>query len=211
MQRAGAILAGLVVALGAAPAIAAPAAYDIAFVAEFAEACVPQRLSFEGTKQTALGGGWAQVQRNANPELDVIMGISEAAAADPELQAEFSYVLYEKPIEGRPHYLVVSRTSAEIAPGDRLTLIGCYLYDFDAAQAIDPEPVTALIGNPIATSQTDMHVNGYAWGPPPAMARTMDTYLTFIPEVSQYKDEAGFTGLVLNFSTSEPDAKESQT
>lgn len=211
MQRAGAILAGLVGALGAAPALAAPAQYDIAFVSEFADACVPQRLSYEGTKQTALGAGWAEVQRAANAELDAMMAISEAAAADPELAAEFSYALYQKPIEGKPHFLVVSRTSAEIQPGDRMTLVGCYLYDFDAAQVIDPEPVTALIGNAIANSQTDMHVSGYVWGPPPAMARTMDTYLTFIPEVSQYKGEAGFSGLVLSFSTSEPDAKESQS
>jgi len=49
-----------------------------------------------------------------------------------------------------------------------------------------------------------MHINGWIWGPPCPMPRTGDTYLTFIPEVSQYKDQTGFTGLVLKFDTSEP-------
>ena len=75
----------LVAALGAAPALAAPTAYDLAFVSEFAEACVPQRLSYPGTQDNALAKGWTTVERSAHPELDAMMAISEAAAADPEL------------------------------------------------------------------------------------------------------------------------------
>ncbi len=32
-----------------------------------------------------------------------------------------------------------------------------------------------------------------------------------IPEVSQYKEQFGFSGLLLQFNSSEPDAKESQS
>ena len=202
--------AGLLAALVVTPALAAPAAYDIAFVSEFADACVPQRLSFEGTKQTALAGGWQAVERTAHPELDVMMGKSEAGAKDPELfDVSFAYQVFSKSIEGATHFLVVSRSSAAIEEGgDPFTHIGCYLYNFDAAAPIDPEPVSALTGNPIANSQVDMHINSWVWGPPCPMPRTGDTYLTFIPEVSQYKEQTGFTGLVLKFSTSEPDPGE---
>ena len=202
---AGSALA-LVAALGAAPAHAAPSAYDLAYVDAFAEACVPQRLSYPGTQQTALAAGWTEVERTAHPELDAMMAISEAAAADPELfDASFEYRIFAKPIEGVTHYLLVSRASAAIEEGGNPWInIGCYLYNFEAVEPIDPEPVTALIGKPIANAQADMHINGWIWGPPCPMPRTGDTYLTFIPEVSQYKDQTGFTGLVLKFDTSEP-------
>lgn len=202
---AGSALA-LAAALGAAPALAAPSAYDLAFVDAFAEACVPQRLSYPGTQETALAAGWAEVQRTDHPELDAMMAISEAASKDPELfDASYEYRIFSKPIEGQTHYLLVSRASAAIEEGgDPWVSIGCYLYNFEAVAPIDPEPVSALTGQPIANSQIDMHINGWIWGPPCPMPRTLDTYLTFIPEVSQYKDQTGFTGLVLKFETSEP-------
>jgi hypothetical protein len=201
---------GLVAACAVTPALAVPTAYDIAFVSEFADACVPQRLSYEGTQQQALAEGWVSVERTANAELDTMMAISEAAAKDPELiDASYDYRIYSKPIEGQTHFLVVSRAGAAIEQGeDPWILIGCYLYNFDAAAPIDPEPVTALIGQPIANSQVDMHIASWLWGPPCPMPRTGDTYMTFIPEVSQYKEQVGFTGLVLKFSTSEPDPGE---
>lgn len=196
----------LVAALGAAPTLAAPTAYDLAFVDAFAEACVPQRLSYPGTQETALAKGWIAVERTDHPELDAMMAISEAAAADPELfDASFEYRIFAKSIDGTPHYLLVSRASAAIEEGGEPWInIGCYLYNFEAVAPIDPEPVSALTGQPIANSQIDMHINGWIWGPPCPMPRTGDTYLTFIPEVSQYKDQTGFTGLVLKFDTSEP-------
>lgn len=204
------LLAGLVAACAATPVLAAPTAYDIAFVSEFSEACVPQRLSYEGTQQQALAEGWQVAERTANAELDAMMAISEAAAKDPELfDASFDYKIFSKSIEGQPHFLLVSRAGAAIEQGDDpWILIGCYLYNFDALAPIDPEPVTALIGKPIAHSQVDMHIASWLWGPPCPMPRTGDTYMTFIPEVSQYKAETGFSGLVLKFSTAEPDPGE---
>ncbi len=203
-----AALAGLMVALAAMPAAAAPAPYDIAFVSEFAEACVPQRLSYPGTRETALAQGWTEVKRDAHPELDVLMGLSEQAAIDPELQMTFDYALFSKAIEGQAHYLVVSRSTAVIGePDDPLNpwvYIGCYLYNLDATGPIDPEPVTALVGNPIANSINEDGIVAYLWGPPCPMPRTGDTYLTYVGEDSSQADVGGFTGLVLKFDTSEP-------
>jgi hypothetical protein len=206
MWRAAA-LAGLV-ALCATPALAVPAQYDIAFVSEFADACVPQRMSYPGTQQTALAEGWTEVQRTAHPELDAMMAISEREASAPDLQATFEYALYSKSIGEIDHFLVVSRMSAIVGePGDPLNpwvYIGCYLYNLDATGAIDPEPVTALIGNPISNSQVDDTIVAYVWGPPCPMPRTGDTYLTYVPEGGEYAGASGFSGLVLKFDTSEP-------
>lgn len=208
MQRTIA-LAALIGALGATGAHAEAAAYDQAFVDAFAEACVPGRLGYDSTQEAAKAAGWSAVERTDSAELDAMMAISERAATDPELQATFDYRLYRKDIEALPHYLVVSRSTAVIDDeSDPWVLIGCYLYNLDAAAPIDPAPVTELIGNPIANSQSDMHLTGYIWGPPCPMPRTGDTYLTFIPEVSQYREQTGFSGLVLKFDTSEPDPDE---
>lgn len=207
-----AAFAGLAAACAAVPAMAAPAPYDIEFVSQFAEVCVPQRLSYPGTLETAKAAGWVPVARTANAELDAMMTISETAAADPELQATFEYELLGKSFADAEHFLVVSRSSfvidPEADPVDPWILIGCYLYNLDATAPIDPEPVTALIGNPISNSISDATLTAYLWGPPCPMPRTGDTYLTFVPESSPQAQAAGFSGLVLKFSTSEPDPGE---
>lgn len=212
MQRGSALLAGLVAALGAAPALAAPAAHDIAFVSEFADACVPERGSFAGTEQTALGAGWTVVGAEADPELAVVMQLSDDAAKAMQPQGgELAYATYAKPIDGVPHYLVVSRAALKDADGKRQSLVGCYLYNFAAAAAVDPEAVDALIGAPATQSQVDMHISSYQWNAPAKLPGTLDVYLTFVPEVSQYKEQTGFSGLVLQFNTSESDAEAGQS
>lgn len=209
-MRLGAALAGLV-ALVVTPALAAPAPYDIAFVSEFADACVPQRMSYAGTQETALAEGWSRVERNAHPELEAMMAISEAAvAASADLEATFEYAIYSKPIEGRDHYLLAARTTANVG-GDTpkfWNVISCYLYDFDASAPIDPEPVTALIGQPVARSHSDESMVAHAWGPPCKMPMTLDTYMTWVPDGSEHAKQAGFSGLVLKFETSEPEPGE---
>ncbi len=210
MRTGVAAAAAFVLSMGGSSALAAPAPYDIAFVSEFADACVPGRLGYETTQQAATDAGWAEVAPAVNPEFAGLMARSEAeATADPELPTIFEYRAYAKVIEGTEHHLLVSRAEITMTEGeDPWVLIGCYLYNFDAAAPIDPEPVSALIGNPIAQSQVDMHLTSYVWGPPCPMPRTGDTYLIFIPEVSQYEEQTGFSGLVLKFTTSEPDPGE---
>lgn len=208
MQR-GAALFAVVAALGAAPALAAPEPYDTAFVSAFAEACVPGRLSYEGTRGAAEAAGWAKVERGAHPELDALLAMSEAAAADPEIKSSFEYTAYAKPILGKPHFLVVGLMSSVIDdPADPWVNVGCYLYNFDATSPIGPEPVTALTGNPIANMREEEGAESYSWGPPCPMPRTGDTYLSFVPEGSAVAAQLPFTGLALNFSTSVPDEGE---
>jgi len=206
-----AALAGLMVASAAMPAVAAPSQYDLDFVSAFAEACVPQRLSYQGTLDTALANGWSKVERTAHSELDAMMTVSERVASDPELKASFVYELFAKPIGGGGHHLVVSRMSADTGTADEPSIwnmVGCYLYNLDATGPIDPEPVTALIGKPIANSINEDDIVGYLWGPPCPMPRTADTYLTYVGAGSSQAAVSGFTGLVLKFSTSEPDPGE---
>lgn len=183
--------------------------YGRAFVDAFAEACVPQRLSYPGTQAQAVSAGWSPAERTADPELDAMMAVAEAAADDPELPTEFDYHIYTRPIAAQTHYLVVSRASFTIGEADDplnpWVYIGCYLYNLDATAPIDPAPVSALTGNPIANEVDQEGLVSYVWGPPCPMPRTGDTYLSFIADDSPHVSQTGFSGLMMKFDTSEPD------
>lgn len=190
--------------LAAAPAFADRASTD--FVALFAEACVPQRLSYQGTLDQAAKSQWLAVFPDAHEELGVAMAKSAAGAAEAEKEGvlkDFQYRVFGRQTPDGDRFLVVSYTAS-----DYLDEIGCYLYDFDATKPASPEPVSALIGSEPAQSQSDETIVAHVWGPPASMPRTLDTYLTFIPPGSPHAETAGFDGVVLKFTTSVPDEEE---
>jgi len=185
-----------------------------AFVAAFGEVCIPERLSYKGTLALAGKLGWQHVVPGENADYDRFIAHAEALLAEeiaevPDFSQGSDGAWFTREIGGRPHLLAVSYLLTEY-----LDALGCYLYDFAATEPIDPEPVTELLGQPIAYT-TDGGDPFYAvdpaelvttvWGPPPALPRTLDTYLTFIPQGSEVATQTGFDGLMLKFSTSLPD------
>jgi hypothetical protein len=190
-----------------------------AFVAAFGEACIPERLSYRGTIALAESLGWRPVVEGENAEYDSFIAhadakLAEEVAQDPDFLQGTDVAWFTGQIGGCSHLLSVSYLLTEY-----LDTVGCYLYDFAATEPIDPDAVTRLLGQPIAYT-TDGGDPFYAvdpvslvttvWGPPPGLPRTLDTYLTFIPEGSEVAARTGFTGLMLKFSTSLPDRKEFQ-
>jgi hypothetical protein len=188
-----------------------------AFVAAFGEVCIPERLSYKGTLALAEDLGWEPVATGENADYDLFIAhadalLAEEIADDPDFSQGSDGAWFTRAIEGRSHLLAVSYLLTEY-----LDTIGCYLYDFAASAPIDPEPVTKLLGQTIAHA-TDGGDPFYAvdpelivttvWGPTPSLPRTLDTYLTFIPQGSEVAAQTGFTGLVLKFSTSLPDRTE---
>lgn len=190
-----------------------------AFVATFGEVCIPERLSYEGTLRVAEELGWRPVVQGENAEYDGFIAfaatrLAEEVAEDPDLFHGSDSAWFTREIGGRRHLLAVSLLLTEV-----MDTLGCYLYDFAAATPIDPEPVTRLLDKPIAYT-TDGDDPIYAvdpsllvstvWGPPPALPRTGDTHLIFIPEGSAVAVQTGFTGLVIKFDTSLPSWEERQ-
>lgn len=204
--------------LGAAPATAhAETPDDAAFVAAFGEVCIPKRLSYRGTLALAEDLGWRPVVTGDNAEYDRFIThaadlLAREVAEDPDLYQGSGGAWFTRQIGGRSHLLTVSYLLTGV-----MDTMGCHLYDFGAAAPLDPEAVTRLLGQPIAYT-TDGGAPFYAvdpavlvttvWGPPPGLPRTLDTYLTFIPEGSEVAAKTGFTGLTLKFSTSLPDRAE---
>lgn len=204
-------------ALAAAPATAQDSEYGQAFVDAFAAACVPERMSYPGTKANAEKLGWTPAERTTHPELAAMMAKMDAgaAAAAEEMQGTFEHQIYSRAVADEPHFLLVARSSFVVEgladegeEPDPWVYIGCYLYNFDASAPIDPAPVTALIEKPIAHEVDDQGMSGYVWGPPCPMPRTGDTYMSFISEDSPHTALTGFSGLVVKFETSEPDEGE---
>jgi hypothetical protein len=189
---------------------AAADGYDQAFVDAFAEACVPGRLSYVATLETANGVGWEVVGEDSHPILAKIMATSRAMMEeDADLAMEIETTLHAREVESVVHHLVVTRVSAVIGDDtDPWIQVGCHLYNFEATSPLDPAPVTALIGNPISSSQENEGAISHIWGPPCPMPRTGDTYLNFVPAGSNWASQLGFSGVALNFSTSEPDPGE---
>jgi len=199
------VLASLIGLVGAG-AQAQDQAYGQAFVAAFEQACVPGRLSYEDTQKIVLDAGWMAVAEDADPELAELMARSAAGMAEAEADGiGYEVKIFGRQVAGVSHYLVVGKLTSDI-----FDALSCHLYNFAATEVIDPALVTALIGNPVAQELREEDITSYVWGPPPAMPRTLDTYLTFIPEGSSYLDQTGFSGLMLKFETSLPELQANQ-
>jgi hypothetical protein len=203
-------LAALLMLLGATLPAGAASSYDQAFVDAFAEACVPGRLSFEATRDTARAAGWVEVERDDHPELAVTMAkADEIIAADPDFEMDIETLIHAREVAGTRHHLSVSRTIFVVQEGEPpWVMVGCHLHNFDATAPIDPAPLTALLEKPISHSVDQDGLIGHVWGPPCPMPRTGDTYLSFVAEGSPASETTGFSGLSLNFSTSTPDEGE---
>lgn len=194
----------------AAPGPAVAGDYGQAFVDAFAEACVPGRLSYDATRETAVAAGWAVVERTDHPELAAVMQKSdEMLAADPEFDSDLVGVLMARDVAGTRHHLSVTQLTFVVEEGDDpWVMVGCHLYNFDATAPIDPAHVSALLEKPISNTMEQDGLVGHVWGPPCPMPRTGDTYLSFVAEGSPTADFTGFSGLSMNFSTSTPDEGE---
>lgn len=202
-QRAALLAAVALVATGL-PASAAPSAYDVEFVSQFADACTTARTTLADNKAAAEAAGWVTVADNANPELGSIIGFSNQAAADIRANnGEFDSAVYQKPVDGVMHYLIVSDALIGYGPA-RENILGCYLYGFDAVTPPDPDAVTALVGAEPTAYQIDEDVASWQWNAPQKFPGVMDIYLTYVPDGSQYQTQYGFSGLVLQLNTAVP-------
>ncbi|WP_127144236.1 hypothetical protein [Pelagibacterium montanilacus] len=181
------------------------------FVALYAEACFPERFSFDATLAHAQSIGWTDRDLVLFDPYTRLMEASrqgyEAEIADG-FEAEMRIAGLWRKDEGRTYVFVVTEVLSE-----HIDLVGCYVYDFDATAPIDPAFVTDLLGQPIAYrtdgddplfAQPESEIVSVVWGPPPDYPRMLDTYLTFLPEGSPHEAVTGFSGLMIKSETSLP-------
>ncbi|QKV19952.1 hypothetical protein [Oricola thermophila] len=173
------------------------------FAAAFREACVPQRMSYEGILGLAGSLGWKPVVPGSSQELSAIFGLADAALAE-EGDADWSFdrSAFDRIVAGKLHHLVVTRVQAPgVAP-----VVSCALYDLGATGGIDPAPVAGLVGAPEERYFVNSGLHAHSWGETPALPGTFQTVLTFVAEDSPHVEKTGFSGLVLKIDSTEPGA-----
>ncbi|QDZ01688.1 hypothetical protein FQ775_15650 [Nitratireductor mangrovi] len=183
---------------------ASPAAggdWSATFVEAFRAACVPQRLSYEGTLAQASAEGWSEFAPADHAEFGAVMAKADAAlkAEAAEMEIDYRGASYAREVGGRPLHLFVSLVETEY-----LNAVGCYLYDFEAGEPVRAAAVSNVLGIKPAQSHSDDALVATVWGPPPSMPRTLDTHLIFIPAGSPHAETTSFDGVVLKFETSVP-------
>lgn len=202
MRRGTITAAALAAAALLAPLPALANEWPAQFAEAFRGACVPQRLSYEGTLAEAKAAGWTAFDPAGHAEFGAIMAKSAAAMEEEKADMPdmaFRSETFSREVVGRPLHLVVSLVESEY-----LDAVGCYLYDFEATEPVGASAVSNLLGVKPAQMHSDETMVAHVWGPPPAMPRTLDTYMTFLPPGSPHAETAGFDGVALKFSTSVP-------
>ncbi|MCW5696356.1 MAG: hypothetical protein KIS96_06420 [Bauldia sp.] len=181
--------------------LAAPAALahdaDPRFAA-FVEACfgAGARPSVAAVIETALGLGWVEVERSADPELESLMqrgdeAMAEAPDEDDVAIESFDNRLFAREIEGAPFYLVLTEVASAFG-----NLAGCYLYDFAADAAPDFAPMSEVLGGePYQTADEAGTLTAAAWALPSAFPGVLEVGATFIPAGSAFAAETGFDGV----------------
>ncbi|GAB4355404.1 MAG: hypothetical protein Kow0026_14640 [Oricola sp.] len=189
------------------PASVAPALAHVpdgaSFVAAFREACVPQRLSYDGMRELAGSLGWQPAVPGSSGELSAVFALADEALAKGA-GADWSYdrSAFGRILAGKLHHLVVTRVRA---PG-AATVTSCALYDFGATEGIDPAHVAGLVGAPETRHFVNHGLDAHSWGASPALPGMFQTVLTFVAENSPHVDLTGFSGLVLKIDSTDPDA-----
>jgi hypothetical protein len=174
-----------------------------AFVAAFREACVPQRLSYDGMRELAGSLGWSPAVPGTSEELSAVFALADdAIAKQGGADWSFDRSAFDRIILGKLHHLVVTRVHA---PGVT-TVTSCALYDLGATEQIDPAPVADLVGAPEKRYFVNDGLHAHSWGESPAMPGAFQTVLTFVAEDSPHVELTGFTGLVLKIDSTDPDA-----
>ena len=121
----------------AAATAAEPARTDLAMLKSFKAACQNVR-NFESMDRDARKAGWKAVAEDVDPNLALLVGGGRKAVLTREPDAKLAGSQYQRSIEGRRLFLVISRYEDK----DGVWSNGCRLYDFAAT---GPVPLPTLI------------------------------------------------------------------
>ncbi|WP_421724884.1 hypothetical protein [Bauldia sp.] len=191
-----------IVWLGASPAPAlaqtTPSAPEDHRIAAFRSVCIEDRHSYRALQARAVSEEWQLVARDHHPELAALLERSEALDLDEDMDSRLAS--YGRSFGSATLYLLLTRL--ESAP---VTLVSCYVYDFEATGPIAPAPVSDWLGiSPTDTIDQPGVIVGHTWAAPEALPGTWDIFLSYVPDDGPAADETGFSGIVLKITAIEP-------
>jgi hypothetical protein len=183
--------AALAAALGLG--VAATTAHADARLDAFRSACIPYRANYEATWLKAKQDGWTEVTADDHAELAATIDLLREEN-DPQGLAILSP--FRKEIAGRPLHLV-----AASFPQDLSLVTSCFLFDFDAGEAIDPNLISEWLNAPPDEALGASGEGGAeTWRDveslPDAAVKSV-----FVPEGSPAISYTGFTGIMLGIDS----------
>lgn len=195
---------GLAILVLPGAASASPLTGD-GFLATFATACLTGYRDPDRRDAAIEAAGWHPVADDANEMLSRMLALSRQSLVDAEREDGYSgsAKVYGRLDGAESPYLV---TTALKIPDDgegAIDLLGCYLYDFDAAEPLDPALVTARFGEaPAEVEDQEGIIVSHAWRIE-QLPGVWELRSTYIPAGSPGVDVTGFSGRVLILTSEE--------
>jgi hypothetical protein len=159
-------------------------------VSNFRRTCVAAK-SLKDLKATLSTNGWKAYASLAKSRLE-----REIDAVTPMLAAQglsSNYTIYGRDVGGQHFELALSETKKPIKDGRKL--IGCSMYDFDAARPIDMATISSfapsVVGQKTMIGDTQVEKWDNAFGDGSGMRAV------FVPRASPMGAQLGFTGMML--------------
>jgi hypothetical protein len=191
-------LAGLALALLCGGATAAPLP-DEAFLSAFAVACLDGYDDTDARDAAIAAAGWRPVADDANPVLAEMLAMARASLRQAEDEEGYTgtAAVYGRDGGAGGPYLVTTILEMPDDGEGPLGVLGCYLYDFEATQPLDAEPITRRFGEePAAIDNQPGIIVSEAWDIE-SLDGVWELRSTFIPVGSPGVDVTGFAGRVL--------------
>jgi len=160
---------------------------DLVFSA-FRSACLSARIPSEAKRQ-AIIDGWRPADERQHPFLVAAMnGTYDLGDSGEESISSFGEV-YRKDVEGRTMFLAVSSSTGPV------NLLGCFLYDLEAAVPMPPSLLREWIGeDPPEVISIPKSVEVQNWYQPVSLRGIWSVRYGFIAADSSAVAETGFSG-----------------
>lgn len=193
-------MAMLDVSSGALPASAA-AAPDPRFAA-FLAACLDGHRNPAVRSAAIAAAGFELVADDAHPMLGNLMRVSrkEIAAAKEEDGFTGTAAAFRKSADGSDFYLVTTALDMPETSEWKISLLGCYLYDFAAEAPLEPAIVTAHFDEEPVEAVDEDGLAGQTWNVE-KIEGVWDVRNTFIAKGSPAAAKTGFSGLLLKITS----------
>lgn len=191
-------LAGLALLSLCGGAVAAPLP-DEAFLSAFAVACLDGYDDTEARAKAIAAAGWQPVADDANPVLSRMLELSRESLRQAEAEEGYTgtAAVYGRDGGATGPYLVTTVLSMPDEGEGPLDVLGCYLYDFEATEPLDPAPITQRFEEePAAVEDQPGIIVSEAWDIE-SLDGVWELRSTFIPDGSPGVDVTGFAGRVL--------------
>lgn len=191
-------LAAIAACLVSGAALATPMSDDD-FLSAFAVACLDGYGDLAARASAIDAAGWEPIPDDADPVLARMLAISRQSLRDAEVEEGYAgtATVYGRRAGDSGPYLVTTVLAVPDDGEGPIDVLGCHLYDFEAASPLDPGPIVRRFEEqPASVEDQPGIIVSQAWDIE-SLEGVWELRSTFIPDGSPGVDITGFAGRVL--------------